>query len=220
VAVIDPGPDVSDHIGALVLAVGDADRADIVLTHGHADHAGAARALASALDCRVLGPAGLPDVDDVLVDGDIVETDDGSLVAIHTPGHSQEHLCFHWESRGALFAGDHLLGKGDTTWVAEYPGCVADYLDSLARLRTLGLQIIYPAHGPPLNDPAEALDRFEDHRRERIRQVEEALAEDPTAGVGELLQVVYGGSLPGRMGGPAGRSLAALLEYVREQGQG
>ncbi len=216
-AVIDPGPDVETHVRALASRLLEASEAKIVLTHGHRDHAAAALALAAATGARIHGPTGT-DAEVVLTDGDAVETDEGRLVAVHTPGHTENHLCFHWPERGALFAGDLLLGKGDTTWVAEYPGCIADYLRSLQRLRTLDLSVIYPAHGPPLENPTDALDRFEAHRRTRIRQVEEAMRSEPQADLDRLLQIVYGESLPPGLEAPARRSLGALRDHVRDSG--
>jgi len=213
--VIDPGPDVESHVRALVRALAGADDVAIVLTHGHGDHADAAPRLAAELGVEVLGPEGLDVVDRVLRDGDVVETDEGSLVPVHTPGHTVEHLCLHWPARNALFAGDMVLGEGDTTWVAEYPGCVSDYLASIERLRGLGLGVIYPAHGPPLVDPAEVLDRFEQHRMSRIRQVEDAMSAHPQAALEELLDIVYGETVPTAVRGAARMSLAALVEYVR-----
>lgn len=217
-AVVDPGPDVEDHVRALLVEVADAKTVRLLLTHGHADHAGAARALADRIGAEVLGPPMPGTVDRVLADGDVTETDAGRLVAIHTPGHTADHLCFHWPEARALFAGDLLLGRGDTTWVAEYPGCVADYFASLDRLRTLDLRVIYPAHGPPIEDPAEAIDRYERHRRERVRQVEEALATMPEADLERLMELVYGDEVPHGLARAALRSLGALVEYVQEHG--
>jgi glyoxylase-like metal-dependent hydrolase (beta-lactamase superfamily II) len=218
--VIDPGPDVEDHVRALALAVRDASERTIVLTHGHRDHAGATRSLADAIGAEVWGPHGVEHVEHVLSDGDVVDTDDGQLVAVHTPGHTADHLCFYWPQRNALFAGDMLLGRGDTTWVAEYPGCVADYFDSIDRLRELDISVAYPAHGPPLEDVTKALDRFARHRRIRVRQVEQALIGHEDATVEDLFNVVYGGALPPGMDEAARRSLAALMEYVRGRDQG
>ena len=124
--MIDPGPDVEDHVRALASAVRGASARMIVLTHGHGDHAGATRSLADAIGAEVWGPKGVEHVDHLLGDGDVVETDDGELVAVHTPGHTAEHLCFYLPQRRALFAGDMLLGRGDTTWGAEYRGAVED----------------------------------------------------------------------------------------------
>ena len=213
--LLDPGPDVEDHVRALVAWVADADEVKVVLTHGHGDHAAAAGRLAAELDCPVLGPQGVAAVDVVLQDGATVDTDHGLLVAVSTPGHAAEHLCFHWPARRALFAGDLLLGRGDTTWVGEYPGCVADYLASLERVRALAPSVIYPAHGPALEDVPAVVARYEAHRRDRIAQVEEALAQRPDADVEELLQMVYGRALPPGTGQAARMSLQALMDYVR-----
>jgi hypothetical protein len=75
--------------------------------------------------------------------------------------------------------------------------------------------VIYPAHGPALTDPGAALERFEQHRRSRIRQVEEALAAAPGADLDTLLDLVYGDALPPGLRGAAGRSLSALVDFVR-----
>lgn len=212
---MDPGPDVEDHVRALVAAVDGADSVRIVVTHGHPDHAGAARLLSDRLGSEVVGPDIPNVVDRVLADGDVVETDEGTLVAVHTPGHTMDHLCFHWPEAGALFAGDMFLGEGDTTWVAEYPGCVADYFRSLERLRALPIDVIYPAHGGPLDDPTDAVERYERHRRERVRQVEQALQAMPDSTVDTLLALVYGDRLPSGLAGAAARSVAALVDYVK-----
>jgi glyoxylase-like metal-dependent hydrolase (beta-lactamase superfamily II) len=214
-ALIDPGPDVDDHVRAVAAWVSEASHVAIVLTHGHADHAGCATALAEALGAPVHGPSGVPGVDHPLRDGDEIATDQGTLVAIRTPGHTSDHLCFHWHPRRAIFAGDLLLGEGDTTWVAEYPGCVADYLASLERIRALAPEVIYPSHGPPIDDVPAVLARYEAHRRERIAQVQRALEVAPDASAEELLMSVYGPGLPPRVRGAARASLEALIDFVR-----
>jgi hydroxyacylglutathione hydrolase len=220
VAIIDAGPDVESHVRALVAFLQDAETVRIVLTHRHADHSAAAPALAAALGAEIWGPAEVEGVTRVLEDGDHIPTDEGDLVAVRTPGHTRGHLSFHWSARNALFAGDLLLGRGDTTWVAEYPGCVGDYMRSLERLRSMDLAVIYPAHGPPLTEVESALDRYSHHRASRIEQVRSALADHPDASVEELLGVVYGDAIPTGLHGAAARSVSALVEYVRGAGAG
>ena len=214
VAVIDPGPEGPAHVRALADAVRDASEVHVVVTHGHRDHAPAAFALADELGVDVWGPEGLQAVDRRLRHGDVLSTDEGDLVTVDTPGHARHHVAFHWPARRALFAGDLLLGRGATTWVGEYSGCVADYLSSLARIRGLGLDVIYPAHGSPLDNPTEAIDRYESHRLDRIRQVEQALREQPGVEEDDLLDLVYGGGVPDGMHEAALLSVRALMEHV------
>lgn len=214
-AIIDPGPDVERHVRAVVSLVENAERVSVLLTHGHADHAGGLDSLLEKLGAErpvlVFG-AGHPAVGPVPPAG--IETDAGSLFALATPGHTPDHLAFHWPEARALFSGDHVLGQGDTTWVADYSGCVADYLESLDRLRELDLDVIYPGHGPPITDPAAALDRFERHRRDRIETVRGVLAEEPGATMDQLYERVYGDTVPPGLERAARQSLAALREFV------
>lgn len=214
VAVIDAGPALEAHLDALVEEVRGASHVSVVVTHGHPDHAPGARALAARLGTDLCGPDGVEGVTKPLADGDLLHTDEGDLVVVDTPGHARHHIGLHWPARRAFFAADLLLGKGDTVWVGEYAGSVSDYLDSLDRVRQLDLAMIYPAHGPALEQPKEALERFEAHRRERIRQMAAMLRERPGANADELLDVVYGGSLPEGARKAALRSLDALKAHV------
>ena len=213
VAVIDPGPDDPDHLQALARVLEDAGDVTILLTHGHRDHAGGAARLAARLDAPVVG-SGLAGIRP-LADGESVETDAGRLVAVPAPGHAPDHLCFHWPERRAVFAGDLLLGEGDTTWVAGYPGCVADYLAALDRIDSLDPQVIFPAHGPPLTRPSHDIARFRSHRLDRVEQVRRALHENPGATARELLGPVYGPALPEGARGAAQESIEAVLDFLR-----
>ena len=105
---------------------------------------------------------------------------------------------------------------GDTTWVAEYPGCVADYLRSLDLVRALDQEVLYPAHGEPLENPREAIDRFAEHRRGRIEQVRRAMSDHPESDIEGWVDTVYGAQLPDTLRGAAYRSLSALVDYVRD----
>lgn len=216
VAVIDPGPDDPVHLRALRDAGAGARRVTVLVTHDHADHSGCARALADALGASLLGPC--RDADGPLADGDAVETDRGALVAVDTPGHCAGHLCFHWPPARALFAGDLVLGEGSTTWVGEYRGCVRDYLASLKRVEALGLGVIHPAHGPPLEDVPGALAAYREHRLARIEQAELARREHPGATPAQLVSAIYGDELPPRVRDAAESSIAAMLDYLAGEG--
>jgi glyoxylase-like metal-dependent hydrolase (beta-lactamase superfamily II) len=213
VAVIDPGPEVDSHLGALLSALDSAVRVHVVVTHWHGDHADLAERLAQELGgVPVHGPG--PRADVSVADGDRLLTDAGPLVALSTPGHAREHVALHHPDSGSLFVGDLLLGEGDTTWVGEYEESVGDYLESLQRVRALSPRVLFPTHGPEILDVPDALDRYEAHRRSRIEQVRAALTAAPQATPEELMERVYG-VVPGGLGGAAMMSLRATLHYLR-----
>ncbi len=214
VALVDPGPDDPAHVEALAAEASKADHVTILLTHGHPDHAGATETLAERIGAEVRGsghPRARP-----LAPGEPVRTDAGEIFPVDTPGHARPHTAFHWPAADALFAGDFVLGRGDTTWVGEYEGCVADYLASLERIRALDCSVIYPAHGPPIDDVEACLDRYEAHRMDRIAQVREVLARRPDTDVEGVLEAVYGDRLPGAVVEAVRMSTKALLDFVRQ----
>lgn len=225
-AVIDPGPDDPAHVDAIEAALGGHAPVAILLTHGHADHAGAARALAARTGAPVrMRPGGLTRAlfDDLvrgwLEESERIATDAGDLHAVPTPGHAPEHACFLWtggpaEHARALFAGDLFMGGADTTLVAPPEGDLTAYLDSLDRVEALRPSVIHPAHGPPMDDAAEAVARYRAHRAARIAQVVRALRQAGPAHARELVSRVYGPDLAPPLVPAAEGSLRAILAHL------
>jgi glyoxylase-like metal-dependent hydrolase (beta-lactamase superfamily II) len=218
VAVVDPGPDDARHLARLREELEGASTVVILVTHGHADHMAGARPLARSLEAagvdRVRVVGAVEGIREPLAEGVRISTDQGTLRALSTPGHARPHFAFLWEETGVLFPGDLLLGEGDTAWVGSYPGCVADYLASLDRLEALDPVRILPAHGPPLEDPMEAIHRFRRHRLHRLGQVAEVLEDEPEAKADRIVERVYGPDLPSSLKGAARWSVLALLEHL------
>lgn len=218
VAVVDPGPDDPEHLSRVSRAVEGAEEGVVLVTHGHPDHAAGAPSLARLTGFSVAGR--IPGADRALGDGDRVSVDGGWIEVVETPGHARDHLAFLDGRSRELFVGDLLLGEGATTWVGEYPGCVADYLRSLDRVEALSPRRLHPAHGPTLEEPVAAVERFRRHRLERLRQVEDAVRELGSGDAGEeawiraVVERVYGPDLPAGVEVAAEWSVRALLEYL------
>lgn len=217
--VIDPGPEDGPHIDAVAAEVGEGEVVAIIATHGHADHLGAGARLAERLGAplRIPGPSSdLPAGAVALASGERIETDQGNLTVIFTPGHTSDHISLLWEhvDGTALFAGDLVLGEGDTALVASPEGDVADYLQSLARIEGISPGVLYPAHGPPLADPAAALQRFRDHRLKRVKEVAFALQHAPDAPTDRLVDAIYGKQLPAALREAAAGSIEAIREFI------
>ncbi|MEX2582044.1 MAG: MBL fold metallo-hydrolase [Gemmatimonadota bacterium] len=227
--VIDPGPAVATHVQAVLSRLEGQEPVAIVLTHTHEDHAGAAAELSRASGGPVLlsDPSrlapGSPSAFHLRLraeEGDIIESDAGSLRIVATPGHAPDHIALVWRGEeappdGAAFVGDLLMGEGDTTLVAPPEGNLAEYLRSLDKLRRLGLSVLYPAHGPALQRAGDAIDRYTEHRRIRIDQVGRALSERPDIPLSSLVQLVYGDGLDPRLRRAAEGSLQALVRYLQ-----
>lgn len=197
VLIIDPGPVIAAHETAIVSAIGSDTVVGVVVTHTHPDHAPMANPLASRLGVPALGfddgPEFVPDIR--LSDGDEVAFGSRSITAIHTPGHTPDHLCFRLDR--VLFTGDHIV-QGSTVILED----ASDYLDSLYRVRDLEVDRIEPGHGDAIDDAGAAVTGYIDHRLERERQLLAAVG-DGANSVGQLVDVVYAGI-------PAGLRAAAV----------
>lgn len=219
--LLDPGP-ADDVQGARIEAlVGDAEVAAVALTHAHPDHAGGAARLARRLGARLVASAETLErmaVDGrTLADGDALDLDaDGELRAVATPGHTSDHLAFAWPSRGAVFTGDLVLGRG-SAMVGHPDGDMGDYLASLGRLLALRPRRLYPGHGEPVDDAVGRLEDYRSHRLEREAQIVGAL-EGGARDVAGIRERVYGELEPG-LARAAEASIRAHLEHLEEGGR-
>jgi glyoxylase-like metal-dependent hydrolase (beta-lactamase superfamily II) len=227
VAVIDPGPDLPEHVDALTDAIGGRNVVAIMCTHTHRDHSPAARPLAertgasivgcAALALETVGPRAdasfdgdyLPDR--VLADGETVEVDDQPITAVATPGHTSNHLCFAFGD--ALFSGDHVMGWS-TTVVVPPDGDMAAYMASLDKLRQRGERTYYPAHGKPVTNPQQYVRHLLGHRMQREQQILKLVREKPRA-IPDIVSNAYPGLDPRLVTAAGGSVLAHLLDLQR-----
>ena len=219
--VVDPGPLDAGHLAAVAEAAGEV--AVVLLTHHHLDHSEGARAFAEQVGAPVraldpeqrLGSEGL-------ADGDVVAVGDLEVHVVGTPGHTADSLSFWVPADRALLTGDTVLGRG-TTVVAHPDGELGAYLGSLDRLHALAAAheavAIWPGHGPVIGDAVGALDFYIAHRRQRLDQVEAALAalasEEVAADVlpGRVVEIVYA-DVDRVLWGAAELSVRAQLAYL------
>jgi glyoxylase-like metal-dependent hydrolase (beta-lactamase superfamily II) len=224
VAVIDPGPDLPEHVEAILSATEGERIGAILCTHTHRDHSPASRALRAAAGAPIIGCAPLTLEDDgpradaafdadyrpdqVLADGETIAIGGVLLEAVTTPGHTSNHLCFGLPQTGALFSGDHIMGWS-TTVVSPPDGDMAAYMRSLEKLIGRDDDIYYPAHGEPVKEPQRFVRAVMAHRRQRDRQSLDLL-EQESQSIPTMVAVMYRGIEP-RLHGAAGRSVLAHL---------
>ncbi|MGH2787039.1 MAG: MBL fold metallo-hydrolase [Actinomycetota bacterium] len=120
-------------------------------------------------------------------DGDRFDFDGFALEAHFMPGHTGGHVVYYEPGTGVLFAGDQLLPEVSPNPLLEpsldEPGerrrSLREYLDSLARMAAMELQIVYPGHGAPVTDPDALIARTIAHHERRVQTIAEGLDSDP-----------------------------------------
>ncbi len=200
--IFDPGSPYEDEQHALAECVDEMIAAgrrvrEIILTHHHPDHVGGVNALKAHLGGNISVAAHeetarvLTDVqvDRFLVDEEIITLEGEPpvrLQALHTPGHTRGHLCFHDQERGALLTGDNIIGFGSVL-IDPSDGNMRDYLASLERIRALpNLSVLLGGHGPAVATPYQKIDEYISHRLERERKILEVV----TGGITDPKQIV------------------------------
>ena len=223
IAVVDPGPDIGAHIDAIVEAAGAPIRW-VLATHTHPDHSPGAATLAGRTGAELLGrPAPEHGPQDrtfrptrLLDDGDVLETAEFTLEAVHTPGHASNHLCYRHAASNWLVTGDQVI-DGSTVVINPPDGDMKAYIDSLRRLRAMNCAALLPGHGDRIDDPARAIDRIIEHRLLRESRVLAAVRKHPGLTPHELVPYVYQ-DVSAHLFPLAERSLLAHLLKLEQDG--
>lgn len=218
--LIDPGPDDAEHLSRLVRATADRPVVAVLLTHAHADHSGLASDAAREFGSRILASAetlertGLDGC--ALVDGQRTSAGaDVELVALHTPGHSTDHVTYLSETEHWLFTGDLVLGVGSSA-ILHPDGNISACMASLSKLHALRPTRLLPGHGPPVDDAMGRLTEYRAHRLEREQQILGALGAGARS-VTEIRAAVYD-PLPAGLEWAAEASIAAHLAALADNG--
>ncbi|WP_456622589.1 MULTISPECIES: MBL fold metallo-hydrolase [unclassified Bradyrhizobium] len=148
----------------------------VVLSHEHLDHIGAAwhfnahrtfvaahRLAANKIMLRddfsmlrkMFNEPNVPiNVDIWLEEGNLIDLGDFRLNVMHTPGHTSACITLYDQDKGLLFAADTLMPGGVMGGVFG-SGSIADYIQSLERLKGLDSKILLSGHGRLSDTPQE-----------------------------------------------------------------
>ncbi|MDP3853712.1 MBL fold metallo-hydrolase [Phenylobacterium sp.] len=232
VAVIDPGPDLPEHLEAILAALEPGERVShILVTHHHSDHSPLARPLqektgapiygcavgAQAEESTIKTEAGsdfgfAPDIS-LCGGGTVLKGPGWTLEAIATPGHTSNHICFALIEENALFSGDHIMGWS-TTVITPPDGDMTDYMDSLELVKARGFSTLWPTHGPPVTEVTPFIEAYIAHRRAREAQVLDAVAQGHGR-IKDMVPVLYA-AVDKRLWPAASRSvLGHMIDLVR-----
>lgn len=226
VVVIDPGPNLEQHIENIMTAITaeGGKLHSIWVTHTHRDHSPGAAELARLTGAPCYGAVieddGFQDLTFVptidLSDNFLLSTSELCLRAVYTPGHVNNHYCFLLEDEGMLFVGDHLM-EGTTVVIIPPHGVMKDYIESLQKMSLLTLTSLAPGHGDLLLEPQKVIADTIRHRLARERLLLLKMTGDWEERI-DLVSKVYIG-LDQRLIPFAERSLHAHLIKLQHDGR-
>ena len=233
VVLVDPGPDIEQHITAIISAIEKA-RASlqaIIVTHTHRDHSPAALPIKQYFakqgrDVPCLGMASdkasekqFQDAsfvaDRTLRHADLLHYQGFELETIYTPGHVSNHLCFLLRGEQVLLAGDHMM-QGSTVAIVPPQGDMLDYLDSLKLLKDYDINAIAPAHGTIMQDTEQQIDDVIAHRLWRENKILDKLPAGKAISTEQLLLLVYDDVAPELLWAAKFSLFAHLSKLLRE----
>jgi len=163
---------------------------------------------------ETLDTAFVPDV--TVLDGQkFISTDEFDLIAVHTPGHTSNHMCVALPQESALLTGDHIMGWS-TTVVSPPDGDMRSYFHSLQKVIDRGDKILWPTHGGAITDPQPFLRAYMEHRLEREAQIVDQLRQGNCT-IPTIVKVLYA-QVPKKLHRPARRSVWSHMRKLVEDG--
>ena len=222
VYVLDPGEEDDWHFNAVEAAVDGRQVEAVLISHLHRDHWPLAPRVANHYGAAILAFSEQPPFGAAgrLEDRERLSVAGATLVALHTPGHASDHLCFLLEEERAVFTADLVMGWS-TSIIAPPDGNLNQYMASLERLieldRSTGIEVLHPGHGESIEPPLERIEEIRRHRQQRTDQALEAIATG-VATIPEMVERIYVDVDP-KLHGPAAFSLRAHLDALVEEGR-
>ena len=231
-AIIDPGPIDDDHLKAIIKTSGKNKISHIIVTHTHNDHSPLSKPLQEitgapiysyfneAMDTKTNNQfeegydnSFKPDV--IVKDGDLIKGFDWTLEAIHTPGHTSNHMCYSLLEEKILFSGDHVMGWS-TTVIVPPDGDMDEYLKSLEKLLDRNDNIYLPTHGTQIDNPHDLVNKYIEHRINREEQIIKAI-KSGNFKINDMVKIIYSDVDPGLHPAASMSTLAHLNRMVKNK---
>ncbi len=154
-----------------------------------------------------------------VVDAQVVQLARREWLCLHTPGHTEDHLCLYDPHYGILLSGDHILPTvtPHISGLSQGPDPLSCYFKSLKRMQAIeGVTLVLPAHGHPFDDLNGRTKAIRHHHEHRLNVIRDAAAELGTGTVPEYMRQLFAARSWGNM---AESETFAHLEHLRVLGE-
>jgi glyoxylase-like metal-dependent hydrolase (beta-lactamase superfamily II) len=160
-----------------------------------------------------------PDPTIRVADNEVVRLANRDWIAVHTPGHTMDHLCLFDPEEGVLLAGDHVLPTitPHIAGTSDVEDPLATFFASLDKVAALdGLTCALPAHGHPFEDLSGRCTHIRHHHDDRLQLLRDAADDNVDAPVQAWMKVLFKERSWGEM---AASETYAHLEHLRVIGE-
>ncbi len=160
-----------------------------------------------------------PEITEPVKAGDVVRLAGREWFVVHTPGHTEDHICLHDPAEGLFLAGDHVLPTitPHISGLSTYMDPLAAFFDSLDRVGSLpDVEQVLPAHGHPFDDLKARTDGIKVHHDERLARIKQIADEIGPNTVEAFMQKLF---RERSWGGMAESETYAHLEHLRVLGE-
>lgn len=163
----------------------------------------------------------VPDPSITIADSQIVMLARREWVAVHTPGHTSDHLCLYDPVEKLFLSGDHVLPTITPHIAGHSPGGViidplARFFESLQRMHEFDVDLVLPAHGHPFKDLAGRADDILEHHHGRLDIIRHCADDLPEGTVADYMRRLFRERSWGDM---AESETFAHLEHLRLAGE-
>ncbi|HXX46942.1 MAG TPA: MBL fold metallo-hydrolase [Myxococcota bacterium] len=161
----------------------------------------------------------VPEISDPVENGNVLRLARRDWFVLHTPGHTEDHICLHDPELGVFLGGDHVLPSitPHISGISSSRDPLASFFYSLDRVAEInGIKHALPAHGHPFSDLRARTEAIKRHHYERLDKIRAISRELGPASVEDISKKLF---QPRSWGAMAESETYAHLEHLRLAGQ-
>lgn len=160
-----------------------------------------------------------PEISKNVEDTEVIRLARRDWQCVHTPGHTEDHICLYDPEYGLMISGDHVLPTitPHIGGISSQPDPLANFFTSLRRMHAFkDVQVVLPAHGHPFSDLHTRSEEIIGHHEQRLEIIRSAAVEFREGTVFDYMKRLFSERVWGDL---AESETYAHLEHLRLRGE-